>query len=263
MTLQPIEMKKGRPGTLLRVLTEADRREALADLIGPNVELHHTTLHLKPPETGMPFPLHQDSPFYQHEGFGYVDAIVHLDDTNDDNGSLRFIPGSHLRGDLQMDCETHSLGAAMRDAALEAAGGGDIDPADLRKKNFIPKSAMPYKTAVTTTYDSGDFPTIYAKAMEMAEFDSFNKRKRESARSGAKRPLDQGGRPLSADLPGIRRRIQPGGHTRDTPADEDLHRQGVEREQERRLDPLEQGVQTVAAADPRAEKGASLPLGRG
>ncbi|MBV9347506.1 MAG: xanthine dehydrogenase family protein molybdopterin-binding subunit [Pseudolabrys sp.] len=65
----------------------------------------------------------------------------------------------------------------------EAARITGIDTAKLRKKNFIPKSAMPYKTAVTTTYDSGDFPAIYAKAMEMAEFDSFNKRKRESARS--------------------------------------------------------------------------------
>ena len=33
---------------------------AIADLIGPNVELHHTTLHAKPPETGHPFPMHQD-----------------------------------------------------------------------------------------------------------------------------------------------------------------------------------------------------------
>lgn len=74
---------------------------ALVDLIGPNVELHHTTLHIKPPETGMPFPLHQDSPFYQHEGFGYVDAIVHLDDTDDENGCLRFVPGSHKHGHIE------------------------------------------------------------------------------------------------------------------------------------------------------------------
>ncbi len=75
--------------------------EALSELLGPNVELHHTTLHVKPPETGMPFPLHQDSPFYRHEGAGYVDAIVHLDDTNDDNGCLRFVPGSHKRGHIE------------------------------------------------------------------------------------------------------------------------------------------------------------------
>jgi phytanoyl-CoA hydroxylase len=75
---------------------------ALSQLLeSPNVELHHTTLHLKPPETGMPFPLHQDSPFYRHEGAGYVDAIVHLDDTNDENGCLRFVPGSHLDGHME------------------------------------------------------------------------------------------------------------------------------------------------------------------
>jgi phytanoyl-CoA hydroxylase len=76
--------------------------DAMADLLGtPNVELHHTTLHLKPPETGMPFPLHQDSPFYRHEDPGYVDAIVHLDDTNDENGCLRFVPGSHRGGHIE------------------------------------------------------------------------------------------------------------------------------------------------------------------
>jgi carbon-monoxide dehydrogenase large subunit len=64
----------------------------------------------------------------------------------------------------------------------EAARITGIDTAKLRRKNLIPKSKIPYKTDVTTTYDSGDFPAIYAKAMEMADYDNFNKRKRESAR---------------------------------------------------------------------------------
>ena len=65
----------------------------------------------------------------------------------------------------------------------EAARITGIDTARLRKKNFIPKSAMPYKTAVTTTYDSGDFPGAFAKAMELSEYDGFNKRRRESVRT--------------------------------------------------------------------------------
>lgn len=84
-----------------RAVTHPRLAEAMADLLGPNVELHHTTLHVKPPETGMPFPLHQDSPFYRHEGSGYIDAIIHLDDTNDENGGLRFIPGSHKDGEIE------------------------------------------------------------------------------------------------------------------------------------------------------------------
>ncbi len=64
----------------------------------------------------------------------------------------------------------------------EAARVTGIDTVQLRRKNLIPPSAMPYKTAVTTTYDSGDFPAIFAKAMEMSDYKNFNKRKRESAK---------------------------------------------------------------------------------
>ena len=58
---------------------------AVADLIEPNVEMHHTTPHAKPPETGHPFPMHHDWVFYKHVGARFVDCLVHLDDTNDDN----------------------------------------------------------------------------------------------------------------------------------------------------------------------------------
>lgn len=84
-----------------RAVSNRRLAEAMADLLGSSVELHHTTLHLKPPETGMPFPMHQDSPFYQHEGFGYIDALVHVDDATLENGCLKFLPGSHNQGHLE------------------------------------------------------------------------------------------------------------------------------------------------------------------
>lgn len=74
--------------------------DCVADLIGPNIELHHTTLHAKPPETGSPFPLHQDQAFFGHEKDSYVDAILHIDAAPEDAGCLRFIPGSHKNGPL-------------------------------------------------------------------------------------------------------------------------------------------------------------------
>ncbi len=71
---------------------------------------------------------------------------------------------------------------ALECVVEEAARVSGIDRARLRKKNLIPPSAMPYKTAVGTTYDSGDFPAIFAQAMEMSDFKNFSKRKREAAR---------------------------------------------------------------------------------
>lgn len=74
---------------------------ALCDLLGSNIELHHSTMHIKPPQTGHPFPMHQDNPFYEHENGNYVDVLVHLDDTFHENGEIRFLAGSHLEGPLE------------------------------------------------------------------------------------------------------------------------------------------------------------------
>ncbi len=68
---------------------------------GAPVELHHSTMHVKPPETGHPFPMHQDLAFYDHLDGRYVDVLVHLDDTCHANGEIRFLDGSHKLGPLQ------------------------------------------------------------------------------------------------------------------------------------------------------------------
>ena len=52
-------------------------------------------------------------------------------------------------------------------AEEEAARVASIDRMTLRKRNFIPRSAIPYKTDVQTTYDSGEFPAIFDKAMTL------------------------------------------------------------------------------------------------
>ena len=78
----------------------------LTDLLGPAVELHHLTLHAKPPETGHPFPLHQDNAFYEHTDGRYIDVLLHLDDTSHENGEIRFLDGSHKQGYLPHITET-------------------------------------------------------------------------------------------------------------------------------------------------------------
>src|SRR5688500_16108905 len=65
----------------LRAVTNARLVKAMSQLLGPEVELHHSTMHVKPPETGHPFPMHQDNAFYLHSDHRYVDVLVHLDDT--------------------------------------------------------------------------------------------------------------------------------------------------------------------------------------
>jgi phytanoyl-CoA hydroxylase len=81
-------------------VTHAKLTKAMSDLLGPDVELHHSTLHIKPPQTGHPFPMHQDNPFYEHSDGRFVDVLVHLDDTRHENGEIRFLDGSHKLGAL-------------------------------------------------------------------------------------------------------------------------------------------------------------------
>ena len=70
---------------------------------------------------------------------------------------------------------------ALERAVEEAARLLKMDPVRLRKKNLIPASKMPFKTPINT-YDSGDFPGIVDKALKLADYDNFAKRKREAAK---------------------------------------------------------------------------------
>src|SRR5262249_53540890 len=67
-----------------------------------------------------------------------------------------------------------------------------IDRLDLRKRNMIRNSDLPYKAASDMTYDCGDFFGVLKQALEAADYAGFNKRKRESEKRGLLRGLGIG-----------------------------------------------------------------------
>jgi aerobic carbon-monoxide dehydrogenase large subunit len=62
-----------------------------------------------------------------------------------------------------------------------------LDPAELRRRNFV--KTFPHQTPVIMTYDAGDYDASLKKAMELADYKGFAKRKRESARHGKLRGI--------------------------------------------------------------------------
>jgi carbon-monoxide dehydrogenase large subunit len=70
-----------------------------------------------------------------------------------------------------------------------AADQMDVDPAELRRRNTIPPQAMPYKTPLTFTYDSGRFEENLDRTMKLANWAGFTRRREEAARRGMLRGI--------------------------------------------------------------------------
>jgi carbon-monoxide dehydrogenase large subunit len=63
----------------------------------------------------------------------------------------------------------------------------DVDPTDLRKKNFV--KIFPYQTAVASLYDAGDYNASLQKALQIHDYKGFGKRKRDSEKNGRLRGI--------------------------------------------------------------------------
>ncbi len=58
----------------------------------------------------------------------------------------------------------------LMDLGAKAAG---LDPAEFRRKNFVPADAFPYQTQVALAYDSGNYEAALDKALEMAGYEGL------------------------------------------------------------------------------------------
>jgi len=66
------------------------------------------------------------------------------------------------------------------DMAADATG---IDAAELRRRNLIKPEQMPYTTAFGNTYDSGDFPGAFERALALADYAGFPARKKAAKKA--------------------------------------------------------------------------------
>jgi 2-furoyl-CoA dehydrogenase large subunit len=60
-----------------------------------------------------------------------------------------------------------------------------LDPAEVRRRNFIPAGSFPYRTPTGGLYDSGDFPATFEKALEIARYDEL-RREQATARAAGR-----------------------------------------------------------------------------
>jgi len=109
----------------------------LEPLIGDELKQIINQIHWKTPGSQGDFAWHQDSRFrepawaYRNLATSYVQTGLAIDPHTPDSGCLRFVPKSHLWGDLGMDCSGEVLGSAMNDAPLEAVGLSGADAVDV------------------------------------------------------------------------------------------------------------------------------------
>jgi aerobic carbon-monoxide dehydrogenase large subunit len=104
------------------------------------------------------------------------------------------IPALHLLGTAVMT-NTNLVGAyrgAGRPEAIyllerlmdQAAAEMKIDPAELRRRNFIQPAQMPYKTPMGEKFDSGNFPHMLERILDKADWKGFPARREESRKRG-------------------------------------------------------------------------------
>jgi carbon-monoxide dehydrogenase large subunit len=75
---------------------------------------------------------------------------------------------------------TYYLERVMDLVAREAG----VDPAEVRRRNFIPSSEFPYKTLTGATYDSGDYAKPLDEALRLSDYRGLRQRQAEARREG-------------------------------------------------------------------------------
>ena len=82
-----------------QVMADSGVTDAVAELIGPDVKLHHSKINSKLPQSSTVVKWHQDFPFTPHSNDDLITALLMVDDVTMENGPLEVWPGTH-KGDI-------------------------------------------------------------------------------------------------------------------------------------------------------------------
>jgi ectoine hydroxylase-related dioxygenase (phytanoyl-CoA dioxygenase family) len=98
--LQIIDMHK-LDDAFRRLLFKGDILDRFESLMGtPRIRLYHDQALYKPPLHGEEVPWHQDNGYWKLEPAAAISLWIALDDVDEANGCMRFVPGSHRAGEV-------------------------------------------------------------------------------------------------------------------------------------------------------------------
>ena len=95
-----INCYQARLSGLWDIATDPRIVDPVADLIGPDVLCWATAILSKKPHDPKAVPWHQDASFWALSPARTVTVWLAIDDADEDNSAMRFIPGTHDRGAL-------------------------------------------------------------------------------------------------------------------------------------------------------------------
>jgi carbon-monoxide dehydrogenase large subunit len=129
----------------------------------------------------------------------YMSSFIGTRNLSITMGGVYQVPALHMRSDLVYTNTTPVSayrGAGRPDIAFaverlvdHAAHEHGFDPIALRRLNFIPPEAFPYKTANGTVYDRCEFDRVLTRALELSDYAGFAQRKADAQARGKLRGI--------------------------------------------------------------------------
>jgi ectoine hydroxylase-related dioxygenase (phytanoyl-CoA dioxygenase family) len=153
--------------------------DRVESLIGPNFNLQHSKLNMKPAKVGSVVEWHQDLAYFPHTNDDLVTALIYLDDATEENGCLQVLPRHHTHyfdhtgpdGRFAgMISENLSDGRFGQPTPLAAPAGSVILMHCITPHSSLPnRSARPRRTLIYEYRAADAFPIYYSEMTAVAE----------------------------------------------------------------------------------------------
>jgi ectoine hydroxylase-related dioxygenase (phytanoyl-CoA dioxygenase family) len=151
--------------------------DAVESLIGPNINLQHSKLNMKPAKVGSPVEWHQDMAYFPHTNDDLVTTLIYLDDATEENGCLQVLPRRHTHYFDHNGPDGRFAGMITEDLSefgtprsLAAPAGSVIFMHCITPHASLPNnSTRPRRTLIYEYRANDSFPIYYGEMTNIAE----------------------------------------------------------------------------------------------
>ena len=171
--------------------------DRVESLIGPDLDLQHSKLNMKPAQVGSPVEWHQDLAYYPHTNDSVLAVLIYIDNASESNGCVQVLPRMHHR----YFQHTHSTGefagrivepVDAKARTLPAPAGSAIFLHGLTPHSSLPNCSTTDRRTLIFAYRAGDaYPLFYGlvTAQDEATRSPVRGRRARHARFGGPPPI--------------------------------------------------------------------------